>query len=106
MQRLEWQRAQRMAVDSKAIGSAGKPVTDEAKQQEPDGRRDLDADSDKKTYRDRVMGFELHFIRGMAKMKARVTTALAVRLAMALGRIRADQKQQMRSLVAPVRAAA
>ena len=43
---------------------------------------------------------------GMAKMKARVTIGLAVMLAMALGRIRADQKDQMRSLLAPVRAAA
>ena len=35
---------------------------------------------------DRGLGFELHFIRGMAKMKARVTTGLAVMWAMALGR--------------------
>jgi uncharacterized protein YcbX len=54
---------------------------------------------------DRVLGFEVHFIRGMAKMKARVTTGLAVMLAMALGRIRADQKDRMRSLLAPVRIA-
>jgi hypothetical protein len=42
---------QRMAVDSKAIASAGKPVSDEAKQAAPDGRRDLEADWGKKTYR-------------------------------------------------------
>lgn len=42
---------QRMAGDSKAIPSAGRPVTDEAKQQDPDGRRDLDADWGKKSYR-------------------------------------------------------
>jgi hypothetical protein len=55
---------------------------------------------------DRVLGFEVHFIRGMAKMTARVTTGLAVMLAMALGRIRANQKDQLRSLLAPVRTAA
>jgi hypothetical protein len=52
---------------------------------------------------DRVLGFELHFIRGQAKMEARVTLGLVVLLAMALGRIRADQAELMRSLTAPVR---
>jgi hypothetical protein len=55
---------------------------------------------------DRVLGFEQHFIRGLAKMKTRVTLALVVMLAMALGRIRADQAELMRSLTAPVRHAA
>ena len=55
---------------------------------------------------DRVLGFEQHTIRGMAKMQARVTLALVVMLAMALGRIQAGQKEQMRSLTAPVRRAA
>ena len=54
---------------------------------------------------DRVLGFEEHFIRGRAKMEARVTLALLVMLAMALGRIRADQAKLMRSLTAPVRRA-
>lgn len=34
----------RLAVDSKAIPSAGRPVRNEEKQTERDGRRDLDAD--------------------------------------------------------------
>ena len=54
---------------------------------------------------DRVLGFEEHFIRGRAKMEGRVTLALLVMLAMALGRIRADQAKLMRSLTAPVRRA-
>jgi len=52
---------------------------------------------------DRVLGFEEHFIRGQAKMETRVTLALVVMLAMALGRIRANQAELMRSLTAPVR---
>lgn len=52
---------------------------------------------------DRVLGFEQHFIRGQAKMEMRVSLALAVLLAMALGRIRAGQTDLMRSLTAPVR---
>jgi len=55
---------------------------------------------------DRVLGFEQHFIRGQAKMETRVTLALVVVLAMALGRIRANQSELMRSLTAPVRRAA
>jgi hypothetical protein len=50
---------------------------------------------------DRVLGFELHTIRGLAKMEARLGIALVVMLAMALGRIEAGQKDQMRSLLAP-----
>jgi hypothetical protein len=55
---------------------------------------------------DRVLGFELHTIRGLAKMKLRVTLALVVVLAMALGRIRAGEREKMRSMVAPVERAA
>ena len=45
-------------------------------------------------------GFELHTIRGMAKMKLRCGLALCVMLAMAVGRIKGKQKEKMRSLVA------
>ena len=55
---------------------------------------------------DRVLGFEQHFIRGRAKMQGRVCLPLIVMLAMALGRIRANQAELMRSLTAPVRRAA
>jgi len=52
---------------------------------------------------DNVMGFERHYIRGQAKMQMRVSLALVVMLAMAVGRIEADQADLMRSLVLPVR---
>ncbi len=55
---------------------------------------------------DRVLGFELHTIRGLQKMETRVGIALVVLLAMALGRIQAGQRDQMRSLLAPARRAA
>lgn len=55
---------------------------------------------------DQVLGFERHTIRGMKKMKLRVTLALVVMLAMAVGRIKANQADLMRSLTAPVRKAA
>jgi len=45
-------------------------------------------------------GFELHTIRGMAKMKMRCGLALCVMLAMALGRVKENQAKKMRSLVA------
>ncbi|AVX21816.1 transposase [Carboxydocella thermautotrophica] len=45
-------------------------------------------------------GFEQHTIRGMAKMKLRCGLALCVMLAMAIGRIRENQAEKMRSLVA------
>jgi hypothetical protein len=48
-------------------------------------------------------GFERHYIRGLAKMKMRAGLALVIMLAMAVGRIRAGQKDQMRSLVQPSR---
>jgi hypothetical protein len=52
---------------------------------------------------DRVFGFENHFFRGKAKMELRVSLALTILLAMALGRIRANQADLMRSMTAPVR---
>lgn len=62
---------------------------------------------DKRTAVERVnsrldvsFGFELHTIRGMAKMKMRCGLALCVMLAMALGRIQENQAEKMRSLVA------
>jgi len=55
---------------------------------------------------DQVFQFEHHTIRGQAKMQARVALSLIVMLAMALGRIRANQADLMRSLTAPVRRAA
>ncbi len=44
-------------------------------------------------------GFQEHFIRGLSKMKLRCSLALCVMLAMALGRIKENQKGLMRSLV-------
>jgi hypothetical protein len=51
---------------------------------------------------DRVLSFEQHTIRGLKKMEARVGIALVVLLSMALGRIQVGQREQMRSLLAPV----
>ena len=44
-------------------------------------------------------GFEKHFIRGQKKMEVRVGLALCVMLAMAVGRIKEQQTELMRSLV-------
>jgi hypothetical protein len=44
-------------------------------------------------------GFERHFIRGLTKMKVRCALALAVMLAMALGRVKENQRELLRSLV-------
>lgn len=52
---------------------------------------------------DTVLGFEDHTIRGMAKMKLWVTVSYSIMLAMAIGRIRANQADRLRSLSAPVR---
>ena len=46
-------------------------------------------------------GFERAGIRGLAKMRLRVTMALTIMLAMALGRIRAGQPEHLRSLIKP-----
>ena len=51
---------------------------------------------------DNNFGFELHFIRGISKMKTRVGLALAVMMAMALGHVREQREDQMRSLVKPI----
>lgn len=51
---------------------------------------------------DHSFGFENHFIRGKAKMQARVGLALAVMMAMALGHVNAGRIEQMRSLVRPI----
>ena len=50
---------------------------------------------------DLSFGFEHHFIRGMRKMCLRLGLALVVMLAMAVGRIRAGQREHLRSLVKP-----
>ncbi len=44
-------------------------------------------------------GFEKHFIRGQKKMEIRVGLALCVMLAMAVGRIKEEQAELLRSLV-------
>ena len=44
-------------------------------------------------------GFENHYIRGLTKMKVRVSLALCVMLAMAIGRIKENQPKNLRSLV-------
>jgi hypothetical protein len=44
-------------------------------------------------------GFEKHFIRGLKKMEIRVGLALCVMLAMAVGRIKEQRQEMMRSLV-------
>ncbi len=51
---------------------------------------------------DGVYGFENHYIRGHKKMAVRVGLALCVMLAMALGRIKENQMEHMRSLVKAV----
>lgn len=44
-------------------------------------------------------GFERHFIRGLAKMTTRVSLAMLVMLAMAVGHVKAGQQEKMRSLI-------
>jgi len=48
---------------------------------------------------DVFFGFELHYIRGLARMKVRVGMALSVMLAMVLGHIRNKKPDRMRTLV-------
>ena len=50
---------------------------------------------------DNSLGFEKHFIRGKAKMKARMGLALCVMMALALGAVMAGRPERMRSLVDP-----
>lgn len=44
-------------------------------------------------------GFERHFLRGQRKMKMRMGLAMVVMLSMALGRVKGERKELMRSLV-------
>jgi hypothetical protein len=55
---------------------------------------------------DNSFGFEKHYLRGRAKMQMRVGLALAVMMAMALGHVKADREEYMRSLVRPIPKAA
>jgi hypothetical protein len=55
---------------------------------------------------DTVLGFEKHTIRGKKKMETRLTLALGLMLAMALGRIRERQQDRLRSFVAPLQSKA
>lgn len=48
---------------------------------------------------DNVFGFERHYIRGQKKMQVRMSLALIVMLSMAVGRIQANQKEHLRSLL-------
>jgi hypothetical protein len=48
---------------------------------------------------DTSFGFEHHTIRGLTKMYSRCCLALVVMLAMAVGRIKTQQAEAMRSLV-------
>jgi hypothetical protein len=48
---------------------------------------------------DNVFGFEQHYIRGQKKMQIRMNLALIVMLSMAVGRIQANQKEYLRSLL-------
>lgn len=50
---------------------------------------------------DNVFGLENHTIRGLRKMRTRCALAVVVMLAMALGRIRSNQAEAMRSLLKP-----
>jgi hypothetical protein len=50
---------------------------------------------------DQLLGFERHTIRGLAKMQTRMGLALAVMLAMAVGRIKQDDTQNLRRFVRP-----
>ena len=44
-------------------------------------------------------GFDHHFIRGLSKMRLRMSLALIIMLAMAVGHIKAGRKEMMRSLI-------
>ena len=51
---------------------------------------------------DNSYGFEKHYIRGKKKMKMKVGLALLIMLVMALGRIKENQPEKMRSLISQV----
>jgi hypothetical protein len=55
---------------------------------------------------DTVLGFEQHTIRGKRKMETRLTLALVVMLAMALGRVLEGQADRLRSILSPVQSKA
>ena len=64
---------------------------------------------DKRTSVERVnsridvsFGFERHYIRGLSKMRLRCGLALSVMLAIAVGRLRQNRLELMRSLVKAV----
>lgn len=48
---------------------------------------------------DNLLGFERHTVRGLDKMRVRITVGLSVMLAMAIGTIRTGRKEAMRTLV-------
>lgn len=110
----------RLAVDSKALDSHGKPPKQkDGAQEDMFNRRTFTPQArDSKTWEreyshrtavervnsrlDVSFGFERHYIRGLKKMKLRAGLALAVMLAMAARRIAAGQQMdRMRSLAAP-----
>ncbi len=51
---------------------------------------------------DHSFGFEVHFIRVLAKMKTRMGLALAVMMALAVAAVVEGRNERMRSLVRPV----
>ena len=51
---------------------------------------------------DRVYGFEVHFVPGIAKMRSWVSLSFAVMMALALASAEAGRGERMRSLVEPV----
>ncbi|MEA3378979.1 MAG: transposase [Nanoarchaeota archaeon] len=53
---------------------------------------------------DNMFMFEKHYIRGHKKMTFRISMALIIMLAMALGRIKNNQRELLRSLVQPMAA--
>jgi hypothetical protein len=46
------------------------------------------------------LGFDVHFVRGMTKMRMKAGVAIAVMLSMALAQVRRNQKAKMRTLLA------
>ena len=68
----------------------------------PSWRRGYKRRSAMERINSRLFNFETHYIRGLAKMKTRVGLALAVMMALALGRVRAGHAGRMRSPVGAV----
>ena len=46
------------------------------------------------------LGFDVHFVRGMTKMRMKAGVAIAVMLSMALAQVRRNHKGKMRTLLA------